>query len=422
MKPALTVSALTRYLKHKFTTDPHLQEVVLEGEISNFKHHSRGHFYFTLKDDDAAISAIMFKADTMGINFHPEEGNHVLVTGHISIFEKAGSYQIYVKTMQQQGLGKLYQAYLALKDALEKEGYFHPDHKKSIPMYPKGIALLTSNTGAAIRDMISTIKRRYPLVKMVVYPTAVQGERAKDSIAKNIQRADTNPDIDVIIVGRGGGSIEDLWAFNERVVADAIYDARTPIISAVGHETDFTIADFVADLRAPTPTGAAEMAVPNQQDLKRLINDTMSRIQTTMKRMTLQKEERLSYLLMHPVLNQPVKLLDRYYQYVNDLKNQCIKNSPSQRLQAFEYQLITAKKALHNIMDNRLSQLSHTLEKHIQTLTLSSPQARLEQGYVLVYKNQKLIKQMAELKSEDHVEIQFSDGLVKATINEGDPL
>lgn len=421
MKQALTVSALTRYLKHKFTTDPHLQEVVLEGEISNFKHHSRGHFYFTLKDDDASISAIMFKTDTMGINFRPEDGNHVLVTGHISIFEKAGSYQIYVKSMEQQGLGKLYQAYLALKDALEKEGYFNPNIKKPLPQYPNGIALLTSNTGAAIKDMISTITRRYPLAKMVVYPTAVQGERAKDSIALNIKRADQNAEIDIIIVGRGGGSIEDLWAFNERIVADAIYQAKTPIISAVGHETDFTIADFVADLRAPTPTGAAEMAVPNKADLIRFVNDKKSRMKSMNQRMITQKEERLSYLLMHPVLTNPYKMLDPYKQALSDIKNQLAHNSPTEQIQQFNYQIQTLKKALNTQTLSHLKNLEHRLEKTIQKLTLSSPQARLEQGYVLVYKDKKLIKKMTELSMDDSIEIQFSDGLIKATVDKGDP-
>lgn len=421
MKPALTVSALTRYLKHKFTTDPHLQEVLLEGEISNFKHHSRGHFYFTLKDDDASISAIMFKTDTQNITFRPEEGSHVLVTGHISIFEKAGSYQIYVKTMEQQGLGKLYQAYLTLKDSLEKEGYFDPRLKKSLPPFPKGIALLTSNTGAAIKDMISTIKRRYPLTKMIVYPTAVQGERAKDSIALNIQRADANKEVDIIIVGRGGGSIEDLWAFNERIVADAIYQASTPIISAVGHETDFTIADFVADLRAPTPTGAAEMAVPNKKDLKRTLQEKVSRIKDMQRRFIIQKEERLSYLLMHPVMTKPLRLTDPFQTRLYEIKNRLLRTSPLEKMQQFEYAVNTQRNQLNHHIQNRVKTLSHQLEKTIQTLTLSSPQARLEQGYVLVYKNKKLIKKAQDLSPSDPLEIQFSDGLINATVKKGDP-
>jgi exodeoxyribonuclease VII large subunit len=420
MNQALTVSALTRYLKHKFTTDPHLQSVFLEGEISNFKHHSRGHFYFTLKDDEASISAIMFKADTMNLNFFPEEGNHVLVTGHISIFEKAGSYQIYVKTMEQQGLGKLYQAYLALKDSLEKEGYFNRELKKLIPAYPKGIALLTSNTGAAIKDMISTIQRRYPLIKIIVYPTAVQGERAKSSIALNIKRADLNPEVDVIIVGRGGGSIEDLWAFNERVVADAIYQANTPIISAVGHETDFTIADFVADLRAPTPTGAAEMAVPNKNDIQASLKEKMKRLKDMNRRMISQKEERLSYLLMHPILSNPLKLIDPYLRSLTDFKHQLSQNSPIQRMQQFEYDIKSEKKALISHFRSYLQTQSYHLEKMIQTLVLSSPQARLDQGYVLVYKNDKLIKKASELSHHDLIDIQFSEGLIKASVTKGE--
>ncbi len=416
MKDALTVTALTRYIKYKFTSDPHLTDVRLEGEISNFKHHSRGHFYFTLKDENASISAIMFKSDTQSVSFTPTDGDSVIVEGSISIFEKAGSYQIYVKQMTQAGMGQLYQNYLKLKATLEAEGYFDPSHKTGLPTYPKTVALLTSSTGAAIRDMISTIKRRFPLTQMLVYPTHVQGDLAKVSIATNIQRADQNPDVDVIIVGRGGGSIEDLWAFNERIVADAIYHATTPIISAVGHETDFTIADFVADLRAPTPTGAAEMAVPDQKDIKGYILEQMNRLKRVLNQNVERKEETLSYVLNHPVFRFPERLIDPYDKALTHWVHRLNRQTPLEKVNylasAFETQAVQLK----NAFESRITRLSYQLDKLTQSITLNSPQTRLEQGYTLILKDGKLIKRATDLTAGDSVEITFSDGTQKASI------
>ncbi|TXK90204.1 exodeoxyribonuclease VII large subunit, partial [Parageobacillus sp. SY1] len=254
----VTVGALTKYIKRKFEVDPHLRDLWIKGEISNFKYHSRGHMYFTLKDEQARIQAVMFAGYNQYLSFRPEDGMKVLVRGEISVYEPSGNYQIYVKEMQPEGIGNLYLAYEQLKKRLEAEGLFSPEHKKPIPAFPRYIGVVTSPTGAAIRDIMTTIRRRYPIATVILFPTLVQGEQAAESIVRSIEKANELGYIDVLIVGRGGGSIEELWAFNEEIVARAIFASEVPIISAVGHETDFTIADFVADLRAPTPTGAAE--------------------------------------------------------------------------------------------------------------------------------------------------------------------
>lgn len=266
----LTVSVINRYLKDQFDRNEHLRVVFLKGEISNFKGHTTGHLYFSLKDENSRISAIMFSSYAKKLTFVPADGKKVLVTGRIGVYEATGSYQIYVDDMQEDGVGNLYLAYEKLKSDLEKEGLFDVKYKQPIPKYPQRIGIVTAPTGAAIRDILSTIKRRYPICETLLFPALVQGEYGADDIVKKINMAQ-DYDLDVLIVGRGGGSIEDLWNFNEEKVARAIFSSRIPIISAVGHEIDYTIADFVADMRAPTPTGAAELAVPNLADLKNIL-------------------------------------------------------------------------------------------------------------------------------------------------------
>ena len=266
----LTVSQLTRYIKYKLDNDTNLQEVYLKGEISNFKAHTRGHFYFTIKDEGSRINAVMFASSAKNVKFTPEDGMKILVKGKISVYEATGGYQIYVNEMTEDGVGNLYVAFEQLKKKLANEGLFSESHKKKIPRIPERVGVITASTGAAIRDIISTINRRFPLVEVILFPALVQGENAKEDIVRQIKRAEDYK-LDVLIVGRGGGSIEDLWAFNEEIVARAIYDCPIPVISAVGHEIDFTIADFVADLRAPTPTGAAEIAVPDKKDISNYI-------------------------------------------------------------------------------------------------------------------------------------------------------
>jgi len=273
----LTVSAITRYLKAKFDIDENLKNVFIKGEISNFKAHTSGHLYFSLKDEGSKINAIMFKTNSSKLTFTPADGTKVLITGRISVYEAAGNYQIYVDDMIEDGIGNLYIAFEKLKKELEKEGLFNKNHKLQIPKFPKRVGVITASTGAAVRDIITTIKRRFPICEIILFPTLVQGENAKEDIVKNIKKAE-DYDLDVLIIGRGGGSIEDLWAFNEEIVARAIYDSKIPTISAVGHEVDFTISDFVSDLRAPTPTAAAELAVPNLMDLQNHINQLNIRL------------------------------------------------------------------------------------------------------------------------------------------------
>ena len=273
----LTVTALTRYLKYKFDSDEHLKQVFLKGEISNFKSHTTGHFYFSIKDENSKINAIMFSTNARKLKFVPTDGMKVLLCGRVSVYESTGNYQIYVDEMLEDGVGNLYIAFEQLKKKLTEEGLFDPKYKKPIPKYPERIGVVTASTGAAIKDILSTIKRRYPIVDVLLFPCLVQGDNAKDDIVRKIKMAEEY-NLDVLIVGRGGGSIEDLWPFNEEIVARAIFDCSIPVISAVGHEIDFTIADFVSDLRAPTPTGAAEMAVPNLTDLIAHINQFKIRL------------------------------------------------------------------------------------------------------------------------------------------------
>lgn len=261
----LTVTALTKYIKRKFDVDPYLGRIYLTGELSNFRLRANAHQYFSLKDDHAKISAIMFKGAFEKIKFTPEEGMKVLVTGRISLYEASGSYQIYVDSMQPDGIGALYQAYEQLKKKLTAEGLFNLP-KKQLPMFPKRIAVVTSPSGAVIRDIITTVQRRFPIAQIVLFPALVQGDRAAADIVKQIERANEIGDFDTLIIGRGGGSIEDLWPFNEEAVARAIVNSDLPVISSVGHETDTTIADLVADVRAATPTAAAELAVPVLND------------------------------------------------------------------------------------------------------------------------------------------------------------
>ncbi|MEI3508431.1 MAG: exodeoxyribonuclease VII large subunit [Bacilli bacterium] len=272
----LTVSAITRYLKAKFDLDENLKSVFLKGEISNFKAHTSGHLYFSVKDETSKINAIMFSRSAAKLDFKPVDGTKVLIAGRISIYEATGNYQIYVDQIIEDGVGNLYVAFEKLKKTLQAEGLFDKEHKKEIPKIPRRVGIVTASTGAAVRDIVTTIKRRFPICETILFPTFVQGDNAKDDIVRNIKRAE-DYDIDVLIVG-GGGSIEDLWPFNEEVVARAIYNSPIPIISAVGHEVDFTISDFVSELRAPTPTAAAELAMPKMGNLERNIEQLSIRL------------------------------------------------------------------------------------------------------------------------------------------------
>ena len=390
----ITVGALTRYIKYKFDNDANLQNIAIKGEISNFKRHSRGHFYFTIKDEESRISAIMFASQTNSVGFEPIDGTKVLVRGRISVFPSTGNYQIYVDEMIEDGVGNLYALYEKLKANLKKEGLFNPEHKKEIPKIPKKIGIITAPTGAAIRDIISTINRRYPLCEVILFPSLVQGKEAKDDIVKNIKLADTY-DLDTLIVGRGGGSIEDLWAFNEEIVARAIYECNTPVISAVGHEIDFTIADFVADKRAETPTGAAEIAVPSKADLLKLISQLEIRSSKNMNNILETNKKILDKIRSSYILSNPMSIYE--------IKEQKLDN------------LIDKSNTIINLyMNNKNNKYSNLINK----LSVLNPLNTLKRGYSIAKLDDKVISNVKDVKVNDTLNIKLSDGEIISTVKE----
>ena len=321
----LTISDINKIIKKTIENNSELSNVFLKGEISNIKYHTRGHLYFSLKDESSKINAVMFNYEKY-LNFNPKDGDSVLVHGRISVYEASGSYQIYVDSMQMDGLGNLYVLFEKLKKKLSEEGLFDKEHKRKIKRVPRKIGVITAPTGAAVRDIISTINRRFPMTEIYLFPTLVQGEDAAKNIVEMISLANTFDDIDTIILGRGGGSIEDLWAFNEEVVARAIYNSRIPIISGVGHEIDFTISDFVADMRAPTPTGAALMATPDIEEVKRYFTSSKDRINNAIINKLYSLNELLKKYKSNYILNNPMRLyemkeqkLDTIYDKLNDI-------------------------------------------------------------------------------------------------------
>lgn len=411
----ITVTQLTRYIKYKIDNDVNLNEVFLKGEISNFKAHSRGHFYFTLKDEGSRINAIMFASSTKKIKFTPQDGMKVLVTGKISVFEANGGYQIYVNDMLEDGVGNLYIAFEQLKKKLEQEGLFKKEYKKAIPKIPTRVGVVTAPTGAAIKDIISTIKRRWPLAEVILFPSLVQGENAKEDIVKQIERA-KDYDLDTLIVGRGGGSIEDLWPFNEEMVARSIFACDIPVISAVGHEIDFTIADFVADLRAPTPTGAAELAVPQKADVENYLNQLKIRLNKAMQHkinINTQKLEEIKsrYIFQNPIAIYQAKELQ--FDSILDRLKYTGKNIIAQKekkyISIMSSYIFQNPKKLTEIKQNKYLQLISKLE------TLS-PLLTIQRGYSITKKNGKVITSTKELKAKDKIELTLKDGTINAEV------
>jgi len=434
-----SITELNNYIKNILDNNLFLNRVYLKGEISNFKSHTRGHLYFTLKDETSRLSAVMFQGNTRGLQFKPEDGMNVLVSGRISAYPQSGSYQIYVEEMTLDGIGNLYIEFEKLKEKLYKEGLFNKEHKKAIPKYPERIGVITADTGAAVRDIMSTIKRRYPLCEVILFPTLVQGEYAAPNIVKQIEVADTY-NCDVLIVGRGGGSIEDLWAFNEEIVARAIYNAETPIISAVGHEPDFTIADFVADLRAPTPTGAAEMAVPTIMDINNIINQYKIRLNKNIKTLINTKFIELRNWKNSFVMKNPMSLYEMKEQnldklidtlnksivvYLDNKKNNLENNinnlkivSPDKIILNNENILKEIKIKINNAIDKQITNMKYNLDYMINTLKLVNPLNILSNGYSLVKLNDKVIKSSKELRINDVVNIKLHDGEINAKVEE----
>ena len=411
----LSVTALTRYIKFKIDNDVHLQEVYLKGEISNFKAHTRGHYYFTIKDENSRINAIMFSYNASKMKFLPEDGMKVLVKGKVSVFESTGNYQIYVDEMLEDGVGNLHIAFEQLKKKLGDEGLFDVKYKKPIPKIPMRVGIVTAPTGAAVKDILSTIKRRFPICKTVLFPCLVQGELAKDDIVKKLDIAD-NYDLDVIILGRGGGSIEDLWPFNEEVVARKVFKCKTPIISGVGHQIDFTICDFVSDVRAETPTGAAERAVPKLSDLLIEIDNYKSRSTASIKRVLENSKLRLKKLTESYVLKNPLSLyeikeqkLDNIIDKLNTLMNTIIYTNKS-KLEIIKNSIIFKEPGI--LYQDKLKKTNHIIEK----LEILNPLNALKRGYSIVRVKNMAISDIGQIKKEEKIDIELKNGIINAKV------
>ncbi len=384
----LSVSEINSYIKVLMDHDMMLNKVLIKGEISNFKHHYSGHMYLTLKDDKSVIKAVMFKGSNQTLKFKPEDGMKVIVQGKITVYERGGQYQLYIEQMQPDGVGALHIAFEQLKNKLAKEGLFDQSIKKDLPKYPRVIGVVTSATGAAIRDILNVLRRRYPLAEVLIYPVLVQGEQACYQIVEGINYFNKERKVDIIITGRGGGSIEELWAFNEEVVARCIAASDVPVISGVGHETDFTIADFVADMRAPTPSAAAEIAVPSQNELRNKLNHYLSR---------------LMYLMNKELEGKRVRL--------NNLKQSSYFRNPMDKINQHRLMLDTLDKNLYNNIILQIGNKKEVFATLCAKLDALSPLAVLSRGYAIAKKmDNKVLKSVNEVKLDEEIDIQLSDG------------
>lgn len=413
----ITIGDLNNYLKRLFDDNNFLQEVYLKGEISNFKAHTRGHYYFTLKDETSRINAVMFSYQTTSLKFNPADGMKVLVKGKVSVYPATGAYQIYVEKMEQDGLGNLYIEFEKLKKKLAQEGLFDKDKKKPIPKVPKKIGIVTASTGAAIRDILTTIKRRFPICETILFPSLVQGTEAAKDIVKNIELANTY-DIDTLIVGRGGGSIEDLWPFNEECVARAIYNSKVPVISAVGHEIDFTIADFVADLRAPTPTAAAELAVPNMDTIKTYLENAITRSTISINSYIDTRRQSLTSLTNSYVLKKPTamyEIKEQNLDFLIDKLNKKIKSIIDincQRLQKLTHGYILSNPSiLYKFKEQKLNSL-------IEKLDVLNPMNTIKRGYAIVKRESVVVSDIAKINKNDIIDINIRNGSINAKVVE----
>ncbi len=390
---AITVSDLNRYIKDKIADDENLNNILIKGEISNFKNHYTGHMYFTLKDENSLIKCIMFKTYAQKLTFMPKDGMKVMILGGVSVFERDGVYQIYARTMEEDGLGDLYTKYQELKARLEEQGLFDEIHKQKIPMLPKVVGVLTSQTGSVIRDIINVSTRRNPNVNIKLLPVPVQGEGAAEKIAQGIDFMNENNLADVLIIARGGGALEDLWPFNEEIVAHSIYKSKIPVISAVGHETDFTIADFVADLRAPTPSAAAELAVPDIYEVQRKIYSYQDRLKMALIKKVELMKMRYEKCMASSAFREPLrKINDNYLKvdlYIKQLENK-----------------------IKTIQEKEKSRYIEMIAK-LDTL---SPLKTLYRGYSITEKEGKIVKSKNDVKKDDLVDIRFADGKKQAII------
>lgn len=393
----LSVSQLNRYVKSRMDADENLYNVFLVGEISNFTdHYKTGHFYFSLKDEDAQIKAVMFRGNAVKVKFRPENGLRVIVRGRVSLYEAAGSYQVFVDDMQPDGAGALQLAFEQLKEKLQKEGLFDDVHKKPIPKYPGRIGVITSETGAAIQDILNILGRRYPLAEVIIAPVLVQGEGAPEQLVSALDIFNRLACADVILIGRGGGSAEDLWAFNDERLAYAVYRSQIPVISAVGHETDFTICDFVADLRAPTPSAAAELATPNMQTLYTEISALHLRLQSAMRERLQEERKQLEFLSQKGVLQNPSVYFD-----------------------TLRMRLLTANSAFEKLLQNTLSEARMRLQENAAKLQSLSPISVLARGYAVAELPDKtVLESVAQLHQGDSFILRLSDGKADCVVKE----
>ena len=390
---AISVSELNKYIKEKISADEALSNIIVKGEISNFKNHYTGHMYFTLKDENSLIKCIMFKTYAQRLNFMPKDGMKVFVLGGVSVFERDGIYQIYVKAMQEDGIGALYREYEELKKKLEQEGLFSEAHKKKIPVMQKVIGVLSSQTGAVIKDIINVSTRRNPNVYIRLLPVPVQGEGAAQKIAEGIKLMNDNHMADVLILARGGGSLEDLWPFNEEIVAHAIYNSEIPIISAVGHETDFTIADFVADLRAPTPSAAAELAVPDIYEVKQKINQAQNKLKI--------------------LLSKKLEIIKLRYE---KCMNSAVFREPLRIIRDKQLTLDSYIKQLEKHIQEKKQQEKTKYVELVSKLDALSPLKTLTRGYSIIERNDKIIKSVKDLNTGDNIKLKLVDGEKQAEI------
>ncbi len=390
----MSVSELNNFIKNMFDSNRLLTSVTVRGEISNFTNHRSGHFYFSLKDSESQIKCVMFRSSAARLKFMPESGMKVIAHGSVSVYPRDGSYQFYVNSLQPDGVGALYMAYEQLKAKLETEGLFAPESKKDIPQFPQAVGVITSPTGAAVRDIINVTGRRYPLAKIYLYPSLVQGDGAAANLIRALEYFDKSSLVDTVIIGRGGGSIEDLWAFNDEGLARKIYDMSVPVISAVGHETDFTICDFVADMRAPTPSAAAELAVPDTRELFISLSDTLDRITAGLLHISVRKREKLESLS-----------------------------------EKFARICATFTETKRKLCDDALDELVRTLILFVkdkntelaiiaEKLNAMSPLAVLSRGYTIAEEGGRAIGSVSSLKPNDELKLRFSDGSAIAVLKE----
>ena len=408
---AITVTQLNKYIKNLLETDINLSQVSVKGEISNFKLHSSGHCYMTIKDETAQIRAVMFKTYASALKFTPENGMKITATGKISVYERDGQYQMYIFAMQPDGLGDLHVEYEKLKAKLTAEGIFDPAHKKPIPKIPNAIGVVTSPTGAAIRDIINVATRRYPLAEIIVCPVLVQGENSAKQIANAIEYMNREKIADVLIVGRGGGSIEDLWSFNEEVVAYAIYNSEIPIISAVGHETDFTIADFAADLRAPTPSAAAELAVPSVLELKANISTYLNRmLMVTKQTIDLKRSIVAGFSLKSPIdyINQNRLRTDNAMQKISNIVTESVIRS---RNKTDVY-----SQKINNVAENMFSEKSKQLTVNVAKLDALSPLKVMTRGYSVALSKDNILKSVDNVCKGDEIKVKLADGTLDCMV------